>query len=139
MGRATHEPSRPRIANDVGATTIERDGPQMTVIELMVFVCVYRANRPLRPREVCTILDNWTEAVIAHIDAERAIALMVGRGWLIGAGDCVKATEEGREVARPLMNGLIQMLDQGTRLIDVALMMSLLRLTKGELDRVADH
>jgi len=37
------------------------------------------------------------------------------------------------------MNGLIQMLNQGTRFIDVALMMSVLRLTKGELDRVSDH
>jgi hypothetical protein len=32
------------------------------------------------------------------------------------------------------MNGMIRLLDQGTRLIDVALMMSVLRLSKGELD-----
>jgi len=60
---------------------------------------------------------------------------MLANRWVAEESRRFRATEEGRSAARPLMNGLIRMLDQGTRLVDVALMMSVLRLSKGELDR----
>jgi len=41
-------------------------------------------------------------------------------------------------VARHLVNGIIRMFDQGTRLIDVALMMAVLRLTREELGDADD-
>lgn len=59
---------------------------------------------------------------------------MLANHWVSEDGRRFRATEEGRRAARPLMNGMIRLLDQGTRLIDVALMMSVLRLSKGELD-----
>jgi hypothetical protein len=133
-------PLRPAtIANDCALAPDARSDPQMTVLELMIFLCAYRAAHPLRPREVWTVIETWTEGTAARADTDAAIAVMVGRGWLIAVEDCVKASEEGRAASRPLFSSLIRMLDQGTRLIDVALMMSVLRLTKGELDRVSDR
>jgi len=109
-------------------------GWDMTVFQLASFLCIYRAEQPLRIEELCTVLAGRFECAIPPQDAAGPVADMVERGWLIPVADRLKASNEGREAARPLMNGIIRMLDHGTRLIDVALMMSVLRLTKGELD-----
>jgi hypothetical protein len=63
-------------------------------------------------------LSGWFETAITGDDITAA-AGMVGRGWLAMIGGSLMATEEGRRVSRVLANGLIRMLDQGTRLIDV--------------------
>jgi len=109
-------------------------GWDMTVLELAIFLCVWRAKQPLCLSDLCTTLAGWFECAVPPPVAVGPVANMVGRGWLVPVGDRLSAGEAGRKEARPLMNGIIRMLDQGTRLIDVALMMSLLRLTKGELD-----
>ncbi|CAH0356389.1 hypothetical protein [Sphingobium sp. CECT 9361] len=109
-------------------------GWDMTVFQLASFLCIYRAEQPMRIEELCKVLAGWFECAIPPQDAAGPVADMVERGWLIPVADRLKASNEGREAARPLMNGIIRMLDHGTRLIDVALMMSVLRLTKGELD-----
>ena len=109
-------------------------GWNMTAFQLAIFMCSYRAKRPMRLEDLCTGLGGWFEGAIPPQDVAGPVADMVERGWLIPVADRLKASNEGREAARPLMDGIIRMLDQGTRLIDVALMMSVLRLTKGELD-----
>tara|TARA_B100000378_G_scaffold175380_1_gene141480 strand:- start:4548 stop:4937 length:390 start_codon:yes stop_codon:yes gene_type:complete len=122
-------------ANDPGpAGGNAGHGQEMTVLELSIFVCVYRAREPMRLGEILRIIQTWFEGVGQVATPTRR---MVQCGWLIPVGDRLKASRQGRDAARPLMEGLIRMLDQGTRLIDVALMMSVLRLTKGELD--SDH
>ena len=127
-------------ANDVApgpcGTPADMD---MTVFELATFMCVYRAREPMHLDEICAVLGGWFECAMPPQRFSRPIARMVARGWLIDGADTLKASKAGREIARPLLGGIIRMLDQGTRLIDVALMMSVLRLTKGELDGGPDQ
>ncbi|WP_298092102.1 hypothetical protein [uncultured Sphingomonas sp.] len=106
----------------------------MTVFELAIFLAVYRAMSPIGSDALAETLSGWFETAITGEDVTAAAGGMVSRGWLAMTGGSLMATEEGRRVSRVLANGLIRMLDQGTRLIDVALMMAVLRLTTGELD-----
>lgn len=106
----------------------------MTAFELAIFVCVFRSPSPMLIDEIRRAVGRWFESTIPRETMAETIGHMIGRGWLIKSKDRIRASVQGREVARPLMNGIIRMLDQGTRLLDVALMMSLLQLTKGELD-----
>ena len=106
----------------------------MTVFELAIFMCVFRARRAPNVDEICQAIGVWFECVVEPSSASTSIANMLANHWISQDCQCFRATEEGRRAARPLMNGVIRMLDQGTRLIDVALMMSVLRLSKGELD-----
>lgn len=105
----------------------------MTAFELAVFICIYRSGSPLLLDEVRREVSLWFERVIGPEDLKRCIEYMLWRGWLLQSGDRLRASNGGRIVARPLVNGLIRMLDQGTRLLDVALMMSILRLTHDQL------
>ncbi|WP_242128565.1 hypothetical protein [Sphingobium sp. Sx8-8] len=116
---------------------VEPGGPfgwDMTAFELAIFVCVFRSHSPMQVDEICRAVGRWFECSIPREIMAETIGHMIGRGWLIKSKDRMRASVQGREVARPLMNGIIRMLDQGTRLLDVALMMSLLQLTRGELD-----
>lgn len=106
----------------------------MTVLELATFIAVYRAVQPVGVDVLSEVLGRWFECLVAPEDIAGAVTNMVGRGWLVLVGGRLMATQDGRRVARRLVNGIIQMLDQGTRLIDVALMMAVLRLTREELD-----
>lgn len=125
-------------ANDTGPSGGDAgQGQEMTVLELSIFVCVYRAKEPMRLPEILHVIQSWFEGVRLPGQVAAPTHRMVQYGWLITVGDRVRASRRGREAARPMMEGLIRMLDHGTRLIDVALMMSVLRLTKGELD--SDH
>jgi len=102
MGDPPRQPEPTAFAND-GAPAPESCGSAaVTVLSLMIFICVYRASRPLRPREICTVIDSWNEGATSRTDAERAIATMVAHGWLIGVDDCVKARARkgGRRPAR---------------------------------------
>ncbi|BBE00176.1 hypothetical protein SAMIE_2000620 (plasmid) [Sphingobium amiense] len=120
-------------ANDPGLPRDAGDESAMTVLELSIFVCAFRARTPIRASEIFAVMHGW----FGDMPADQVALLvpgMVSRGWLTPVGEAVKASEQGRRAARPLVEGIIRMLDQGTRLIDVALMMSVLRLTRGELD-----
>ncbi len=74
-----------------------------------------------------------SNSIAPETTAER-IANMVACRWLAVEGGRLIATGEGRGAARPLLAGILRMVDQGTRLVDVALMMTVLRLSQGELD-----
>lgn len=127
-------------ANDLMSAGSPACDWSMTVFELVIFMCVFRARRPPRVEEICQVIGSWFECVVDPPAAAAPIEHMLANRWMSEDGRCFRATEEGRRAARPLMNGLIRLLDQGTRLIDVALMMSVLRLSKGELDNgVRDH
>jgi len=106
----------------------------MTVFELAIFMAVYRAMQPIAADVLSEILGGWFECFVSPEEVTDAAANMVARGWLVMVGGRLIAAEEGRRAARALMKGIVQILDHGTRLIDVALMMAVLRLTNGELD-----
>ena len=123
------------IANDLFAGgAAPRGGRDMTVLELALFMSVFRSPRPATVEELCAVVSEWFELAIEPEVATAAIANMIANRWLVPDGYRLRPTEAGRGAARPLMNGVVRMLDQGTRLIDVALMMTVLRLSKGELD-----
>lgn len=107
---------------------------KMTVFELAIFMCLYRAGQPRRGEDICKVIGGWFECVVDPPAAAAPIEHMLANRWVAEKGHGLCATEEGRRAARPLMSGMVRMLDHGTRLIDVALMMSVLRLSKGELD-----
>jgi hypothetical protein len=104
----------------------------MTVFELAIYIAIHRSKQPVATEVVSRMLEGWFEQLVEPGAVSAATTGMVRRGWLLPLGDGFRATEPGRQVTRSLINGVIRMLDQGTRLIDVALMMSVLRLTKGE-------
>lgn len=122
------------VANDLTAPGIPASGWQMTVFELAIFMSVLRARQPPRLEEICAVSIDWFECAIDPFEAWQSVSRMLAHGWLAEEASRLRATEQGRRVVRPLMNGVIRMLDQGTRLLDVALMMAVLRLTQGELD-----
>lgn len=122
------------VANDLVSAGPPACDWSMTVFELAIFMCVFRASRPPRVEEICQVIGSWFECAVDPPAASAPIENMLANHWVLEDGRCFRATEEGRRAARPLMNGMIRLLDQGTRLIDVALMMSVLRLSKGELD-----
>lgn len=124
-------------ANDLLDADIPACGWKMTVFELAIFMCIFRAVRPPRIEEVCHVIGGWFGCAVDPPAATAPIENMLANRWVAEEGFCFRATEEGRRAAKPLMNGIIRMLDQGTRLIDVALMMSVLHLTRGELDNGA--
>ncbi|WP_337847853.1 hypothetical protein [Sphingomonas sp.] len=106
----------------------------MTVLELAIFLCVYRTRGPTSLQTLGPVLSNWFECPVCLGDLTDPVANMLEQGWLVQDQDGLKPSRRGRCGARHLMNGIIRILDHGTRLIDVALMLSVLRLTKGELD-----
>lgn len=121
-------------ANDQAAGHRDPSRWDMTVLELAIFLGAYRAKGPLTVSALCPILANWFECAVQPSDIAVPVANMLRHGWLVQDKDGLKPSRRGRCNARHLMNGIISMLDQGTRLIDVALMLSVLRLTRGELD-----
>ena len=109
----------------------------MSVLELAIFMCIFRAERSMTVEETCAVIDGWFECSLDSATTRERLCRMAEAGWLHAenAGFC--STHDGRRAARPMMNGLIRLLDNGTRLVDVALMMTVLRLTRGELDDAA--
>lgn len=125
-------------ANDVIDTCEACPINGMTVIELGIFLSVHRSRQPLPSQDICDVVNGWFADTVSCASIDSATLLMRRRGWLAGTRCGFWATEQGRAVARPVLHGIVNMLDQGTRLLDVALMMSLLRLTKKELDSAID-
>lgn len=122
-------------ANDSSVSTADLAFEwDMTVLELAIFLAAYRAKHPPRFDGVLETLSGWFECAVPRKVLSRAILKMGARGWLVADGDKLLPAEAGRRAACPHVKGIIQLLDQGTRLIDVALMLAVLRLTKEELE-----
>ena len=107
-------------------------GRNMTAFELAVFVCIYRNDAPPWRDNLRKEVSLAFEHMVAPAELKACFDHMLARRWLLQRGDRLRASNEGRAIARPLMNGLIRML-QGTRLLDVALMLSTLRLPHDQL------
>lgn len=122
-------------ANDPSVSTADLTWEwDMTVLEVAIFLAAYRAKHPPRFDGVLETLCTWFECAIPRRILSRAILKMGARGWLVADGDKLLPAEAGRRVACPLVSGIVRLLDQETRLIDVALILAVLRLTKEELE-----
>lgn len=110
----------------------------MTVMELAIFLSIYRARSSLKLEAICEKLAHWFEHPLAVESVVEPVARMVSRRWLAADGDRLRPTSAGRAVARPLLRGTVKMLDSGTELLQVALMMSVLGFAANELDGAGD-
>lgn len=107
-------------------------------MELAIFLSIYRARSSLRLEAICEKLAHWFEYPLSVESVVEPVGRMVARRWLAADGDRLRPTIEGRAVARPLLRGTVKMLDSGTELLQVALMMSVLGFAANELDGAGD-
>lgn len=122
-------------ANDADDAGGHRRSPiDMSVLELAIFLRVHRAGRGQSAGEVSATLSQWFGCTIDPREVEAAFPRMVEKGWLVRRDSGMRATTSGRKHGRLHLRGLIRMVDQGTRMVDVALTMSMLRLAEAELD-----
>jgi hypothetical protein len=122
-------------ANDAGRA----DGPDpcivdMSVLDLAIFMRVHRSNRVSFAGDVSATIGNWFACTVDPIEIEQGFRRMLEKGWLMRRNKGVRATIAGRKHGRTHLRGLVRMMDQGTRMLDVARMMNVLNLAMIELD-----
>ena len=120
-------------ANDV-------DGPggpcaiDMSVLDLAIFLRIHRSGRGTSAGEVSQTISHWFQCTVDPIEVEKSFPRMVEKGWLVLRETGMRATVAGRKHGRSHLRGIVRMLDQGTSMLDVARMMSVLKLAMIELD-----
>ena len=118
----------------------DADGPggpctiDMSVLDLAIFLRIHRSARGTSAGEVSTTISHWFQFDIDPRDVERSFPRMVDAGWLVRRESGMRATIKGRKHGRSHLRGIVRMLDQGTSMLDVARMMSVLKLAMIELD-----
>jgi hypothetical protein len=120
-------------ANDVAGP----GGPcsiDMSVLDLAIFLRIHRSGRGTSVGEVSQTISHWFQCNIDPVEVERSFLRMVEKGWLVLRETGMRATIAGRKHGRSHLRGIIRMLDQGTSMLDVARMMSVLKLAMIELD-----
>ena len=121
------------VANDDRSPTGARP-IDMSVLDLAIFLRIHRSARGTSAGEVSTTVGHWFQCPIDPVEVEKAFRRMVENGWLVLRESGMRATIKGRKHGRAHLRGLIRMLDQGTSMLDVARMMSVLKLAMIELD-----
>jgi len=106
----------------------------MTVLDLAIFLRVHRTTRPAFAGEVAATIGQWFECDVDPREIEAGFERMLEKGWLVARDPGVRPTLEGRRHGRMHLRGLVRMMDQGTKMLDVARMMSVLNLAMAELD-----
>ena len=120
-------------ANDV-------DGPggpcaiDMSVLDLAIFLRIHRSARGTSAGEVSQTISHWFQCDVDPLLVEQSFPRMVEKGWLVLRETGMRATIAGRKHGRSHLRGIVRMLDQGTSMLDVARMMSVLKLAMIELD-----
>ena len=120
-------------ANDVGGP----GGPcsiDMSVLDLAIFLRIHRSGRGTSAGEVAQTISHWFQCDIDPCEVEQSFPRMAEAGWLVRRETGMRATIKGRKHGRSHLRGIVRMLDQGTRMLDVAAMMSVLKLAMIELD-----
>ncbi len=121
-----------------GANDVEGlGGPcaiDMSLLDLAIFLRIHRSARGTSAGEVSSTISHWFQCDIDPQAIERAFPDMVEKGWLVRRETGMRATIKGRKHGRSHLRGIVRMLDQGTRMLDVAAMMSVLKLAMIELD-----
>jgi len=106
----------------------------MSVLDLVIFLRIHRSGRGTSAGEVAQTISHWFQCDIDPHEVEQAFPRMADKGWLVRRETGMRATIMGRKHGRSHLRGIVQMLDQGTRMLDVAAMMSVLKLAMIELD-----
>ena len=106
----------------------------MSVLDLAIFLRIHRSGRGTSAGEVAQTISHWFQCDIDPHQVEQSYPRMVDKGWLVRRETGMRATIMGRKHGRSHLRGIVRMLDQGTRMLDVAAMMSVLKLAMIELD-----
>ena len=106
----------------------------MSVLDLAIFLRIHRSGRGTSAGEVAQTISHWFQCAIDPLKVEQAFPRMADKGWLVRRETGMRATIMGRKHGRSHLRGIVRMLDQGTRMLDVAAMMSVLKLAMIELD-----
>ena len=106
----------------------------MSVLDLAIFLRIHRSGRGTSAGEVAQTISHWFQCDIDLREVEQSFPRMAEKGWLVRRETGMRATIMGRKHGRSHLRGIVRMLDQGTRMLDVAAMMSVLKLAMIELD-----
>jgi len=106
----------------------------MSVLDLAIFLRIHRSGRGTSAGEVAQTISHWFQCDIDPREVEQSFPRMADNGWLVRRETGMRATIMGRKHGRSHLRGIVRMLDQGTRMLDVAAMMSVLKLAMIELD-----
>ncbi len=106
----------------------------MSVLDLAIFMRVHRTNRVAVAGDVSATIGQWFDCVVDPREIEAGFRRMLALGWLVSRDSGVRPTIAGRRHGRMHLRGLVRMMDQGTKMLDVARMMSVLNLAMIELD-----
>lgn len=121
-----------------GANDVEGPGGpcaiDMSVLDLAIFLRIHRSGRGTSAGEVAQTISHWFQCDIDPRKVEQSFPRMAQAGWLVRRETGMRATIKGRKHGRSHLRGIVRMLDQGTRMLDVAAMMSVLKLAMIELD-----
>jgi len=128
-------------ANDLPVATPRHPcAIDLSVLELATFMRVYRSGKPSSAEEIAATLSIWFRCELVGADLRDMLVGMVSRGFLANhARGFVRATSYGRRHARPHLYGVVQMLDSGTKMLDAAVMLSLVGIAAHELDGEIDN
>ncbi|MPS71210.1 MULTISPECIES: hypothetical protein [unclassified Novosphingobium] len=122
-------------ANDAGdGEGLLLSAIDMSVLDLAIFLRVHRADRPTLAGEVSATVEHWFACPVDPREVERGFRRMLERGWIVRRSGGVRPTVAGRRHSRTHLRGLVRMMDQGTKMLDVARLMSVLNLAMIELD-----
>jgi hypothetical protein len=125
-------------ANDKGgAAAYDPSMIDMSVLDLAIFLRVHRTNRPSLAGQIAATIAHWFLCEVDPREIEHRSRQLIDRGWMVRQDGGMRATVEGRRHSRLHLRGIVRMMDQGTRMLDVARMMSVLQLAMVELD--GDH
>jgi hypothetical protein len=83
---------------------------------------------------VAQTISHWFRCEVDPHQVEQSFPRMADKGWLVRRETGMRATIKGRKHGRSHLRGIVRMLDQGTKMLDVAAMMSVLKLAMIELD-----
>jgi hypothetical protein len=121
-----------------GANDVEGPGGpcriDMSVLDLAIFLRIHRSARGTSAGEVSQTISHWFQCHVDPLLVEQSFPRMVEAGWLVLRETGMRATIAGRKHGRNHLRGIVRMLDQGTSMLDVARMMSVLKLAMIELD-----
>ena len=106
----------------------------MSVLDLAIFMRVHRVSKAAVAGEVSATLGHWFDCHFDAFEIEQRFRAMIEKGWLVRRMGGVRPTLDGRRHGRTHLRGLVRMMDQGTSMLDVARMMSVLGIAMQELD-----
>lgn len=107
---------------------------RMSVLELALFMRVFRDENPVDPGDAAATISHWFECDVSVAHVREAADAMIRRGWMTHRDGGLRAAPDGRDHARRSLHGIVAFMNRGTKVIDAALMMRMLNIARQEVD-----